>query len=93
MAQIVPIESGAVTALSARDATRGDAPNTKAMSATEFKQQLAALGFAYIQQTRGFLDLHRDKRTRFRRLIGVRDVRGRLLRRETLAHLIASRLP
>ena len=93
MAQIIPIESGAVTALSARAATRGDAPDTRAMSATEFKQQLAALGFTYIQQTRGFHDLRRDKRKRFERLIGVRDVHGRLMRRETLAHLIASRLP
>lgn len=94
MAQIFSIESGAATAISPPDNTRAGALGAaKAISASEFKQQLAALGFAYIQQTRGFLDLHRDKRKRFKRLVGVRDDRGRLMRRETLAHLIASRLP
>ena len=63
------------------------------MSAPEFRLQLAANGFAYVPQTRGFLDLRRDKRMRFKRLGGVRDHRGRLKRRETIASLLASRLP
>jgi hypothetical protein len=75
----------------------GDATNdrgqraSKAMSAAEFKQQLAALGFVYVWQTRGFLDLHREKHTRFKRLLGVRDEHGRLKRSETLGALLAAR--
>jgi hypothetical protein len=77
-----------------RDTAKGDAlDRVKATSAAEFKQQLAALGFAYVPQTHGFLDLRRDKRKRFKRLIGVRDDHGRLMRRETIASLLASRLP
>jgi hypothetical protein len=63
------------------------------ISAAEFRRQLAANGFAYVRQTRGFLDLRRNKRTRFERLVGVRDDRGRLKRRETIASLLASRMP
>ncbi len=84
-----PVED---SALAVRDATKDSAlDTTKATPAAEFMQKLATLGFAYNRQTRGFLDLRRDKRKRFKRLIGVRDDRGRLKYHETLAALLAAR--
>jgi hypothetical protein len=69
------------------------APTISDTSFSEFRLQLEANGFVYVPQTRGFLDLRRDRRRRFKRLLGVRDNHGRLMRRETIAFLLASRMP
>jgi hypothetical protein len=77
-----------------RNATNGDNSNSApAMSYAEFKQELTTLGFLYVRETRGFLDLRRNKRKRFKRLVGIRDDSGRLIYRETIACLVASREP
>jgi hypothetical protein len=64
----------------------------KDFSAAEFWRRIEAEGFAYVRETGGFLDLRRDKRKRSRRLLGVRDKRGRLKRRETLVALLDARM-
>jgi hypothetical protein len=73
--------------------SRDISANTKAIaeiSIAEFRRQLKANGFAYVPQTRGFIDLHRGGR-HFERLLGVYDERGRLKCRETLAALQCAR--
>jgi hypothetical protein len=60
------------------------------ISIAEFRRRLKANGFAYVPQTRGFIDLQRGGR-HFERLRGTYDERGRLKCGETLAALLAAR--
>jgi hypothetical protein len=69
---------------------RRDDSTTADISIADFWRQLKANGFAYVPQTRGFIDRQRAGR-QFERLLGTYDERGRLKCRETLAALLAAR--